>query len=173
MDAAIAAQMVLTLVEPQSSGIGGGGFLMFYDGKSRALSFYDGRETAPARATENMFLNADGTPWSSTTLVAGGLSVGTPGVLRMLEQLHREHGKLPWARLFDDAIRLSEQGFAGVAAARRLDRRPTSICGSPATARLYFYDDNSDPMQAGSVLKNPALAASLRLDRRGRRRCLL
>src|SRR5262245_15785692 len=110
VDAAIAAQMVLTLVEPESSGIGGGGFLLFYDGKSRALSFYDGRETAPARATENMFLNADGAPREFDDVVAGGLSVGTPGVLRTLEQLHRDHGKLPWARLFDDAIRLSEQG---------------------------------------------------------------
>jgi gamma-glutamyltranspeptidase / glutathione hydrolase len=161
-DAAIAAQMVLTLVEPQSSGIGGGGFLMFYDGKSRALSFYDGRETAPARATENMFLNADGTPRAFDDVVAGGLSVGTPGVLRMLEQLHRDHGKLPWARLFDDAIRLAEKGFtvsprlaASIATDEHLRQSPT--------ARFYFYDGNSDPIRAGAVLKNPELAASLKL----------
>jgi gamma-glutamyltranspeptidase/glutathione hydrolase len=162
VDAAIAVQMVLTLVEPESSGIGGGGFLMFYDGKTRALGFYDGRETAPARATENMFLNPDGTPRAFDEVVAGGLSVGTPGVLRMLEQLHRDHGKLPWARLFDDAIRLSEQGFKvspRLAASIATDEH----LRQSATARFYFYDDNSDPLPAGAVLKNPQLAASLRL----------
>lgn len=162
VDAAIAAQMVLTLVEPQSSGIGGGGFLLYFDGKTRDLSFYDGRETAPARATENMFLSPDGTPRAFDDVVAGGLSVGVPGALRMLEQLHREHGKLPWARLFDDAIRLAEQGFtvsprlaASIAADEHLRQSPT--------ARFYFYDGNSEPLQAGTKVKNPALAASLRL----------
>ena len=162
VDAAIAAQIVLTLVEPQSSGIGGGGFLMYYDGKSRDLDFYDGRETAPARATANMFLQADGTPKAFYDAVVGGLSVGTPGALRMLEQVHREHGKLPWARLFDDAIRLAEQGFPVS------PRLAESIAGDAylkqsGAAAAYFYDAKGQPLQAGSILKNPALAASLRL----------
>src|SRR5262245_32884208 len=162
VDAAIAVQMVLTLVEPESSGIGGGGFLMFYDGKTRALSLYDGRETAPARATENIFLNPDGTTREFDDVVAGGLSVGTPGVLRMLEQLHRDHGKLPWTRLFDDAIRLSEQGFTvspRLAASIATDEH----LRQSAAARFYFYGDDSDPIPAGAVLKNPELAASFRL----------
>jgi gamma-glutamyltranspeptidase/glutathione hydrolase len=161
VDAVIATQMVLTLVEPESSGIGGGGFLLFYDGKSRALSFYDGRETAPARATEKMFLNADGAPREFDDVVAGGLSVGTPGVLRMLEQLHRDHGKLPWARLFDDAIRLSERGFT--VAPRLAASIATDEHLRQSAARFYFYDDNQDPIKAGAVLKNPELAASFRL----------
>ena len=162
VDAAIAAQMVLTLVEPQSSGIGGGGFLLYYDGKSRDLDFYDGRETAPARATANMFLQPDGTPKAFYDAVVGGLSVGTPGALRMLEQVHRDHGMLPWARLFDDAIRLAEQGFPVS------PRLAESIAGDEylkqsGAAAAYFYDAKGQPLQAGAILKNPALAASLRL----------
>lgn len=162
VDAAIAAQMVLTLVEPQSSGIGGGGFLLYYDGKSRDLDFYDGRETAPARATANMFLQADGTPKAFYDAVVGGLSVGTPGALRMLEQVHRDHGKLPWARLFDDAIRLAEQGFPVS------PRLAESISGDEylrqsGAAAAYFFNADGQPLQAGTLLKNAALAASLRL----------
>ncbi|HEY7690575.1 MAG TPA: gamma-glutamyltransferase [Dongiaceae bacterium] len=162
VDAAIAAQMVLTLVEPQSSGIGGGGFLLFHDGKTRGLSFYDGRETAPSRATQNMFLNANGTAKEFDEVVAGGLSVGVPGVLRMMEQLHRDHGRLPWARLFDDAIRLAENGFAvspRMAAAIASDEH----LRQSAAARAYFYDDQGNPIPAGAKLRNPELAASFRL----------
>ena len=110
IDAAIATQLVLTLVEPQSSGIGGGAFMVHYDG--RQTQAFDGRETAPARADEHLFERPDGTPLSRTEGVVGGRSVGAPGVLRMLELAHRQHGKLPWKTLFEPAIRLSEQGFA-------------------------------------------------------------
>ncbi len=161
-DAAIAAQILLTLVEPQSSGIGGGGFLLYYDGKRRDLDFYDGRETAPARATANMFLQPDGTPKPFYDAVVGGLSVGTPGVLRLLEEVHRDHGRLPWAQLFDDAIRLAEQGFPvspRLAAAIAEDKH----LKHSAAAAAYFYDAKGQPQQAGTLLKNPALAASLRL----------
>src|SRR5262245_897147 len=111
VDAAIAVQMVLTLVEPQSSGIGGGGFLLYFDGKSHSLAAYDGRETAPAVATPGMFLHPDGTPMEFDEAVVGGLSVGVPGALRMLELAHREHGRLPWTQLFSPAIKLAEEGF--------------------------------------------------------------
>jgi gamma-glutamyltranspeptidase/glutathione hydrolase len=109
IDAAIATQLVLTLVEPQSSGIGGGAFLLYSDGKR--VQSYDGRETAPAAADEHLFQDADGKPVSRETGVVGGRSVGAPGVLRMLELAHKEHGKLPWKTLFAPAIKLAEDGF--------------------------------------------------------------
>jgi gamma-glutamyltranspeptidase/glutathione hydrolase len=110
IDAAIAVQAVLGLVEPQSSGIAGGAFLMHWDGKQ--VQAFDGRETAPATATPEMFLKADGKPLAMRDAIQSGLSTGTPGVLAMLAEGQRQHGKLPWARLFEPAIRLAEQGFA-------------------------------------------------------------
>jgi gamma-glutamyltranspeptidase/glutathione hydrolase len=110
VDAAITIQLVLALVEPQSSGLGGGAFLMHWDGK-RVIAF-DGRETAPMAVDERLFLNADGKPMAFYDAVVGGRSVGTPGAVRLLESAHRQYGKLTWARLFEPAIRLSENGFA-------------------------------------------------------------
>src|SRR5476651_1874595 len=110
IDAAIAMQAVLTLVEPQSSGIGGGALIVLWDGKN--VRTYDGRETAPAGATEKLFLQADGKPMPFPQAQIGGRSVGTPGVLRALEMAHKQHGRLPWATLFEPAIKLAEQGFA-------------------------------------------------------------
>lgn len=107
IDAAIAMQAVLTLVEPQSSGIGGGAFIMLWDGKT--VHAYDGRETAPAGATERLFLKPDGTPMAFTDAQIGGRSVGTPGVLRALEMAHKKTGHLQWAKLFEPAIRLSDK----------------------------------------------------------------
>src|SRR6185295_5952252 len=113
IDAAIAVQMMLTLVEPQSSGIGGGAFMLHYDGTSKALVAYDGRETAPTAATPDLFIDqATGKPLSFIDAVTGGRSVGTPGVVKMLELAHQKHGKLPWAALFTPAITLAEKGFA-------------------------------------------------------------
>src|SRR5262245_46480014 len=109
VDAAIAAQMVLTLVEPQSSGIGGGSYLVVSDGAQ--LSAYDGRETAPASAHPRMFLDEQGLPRRSRDVIPGGLSVGVPGNIAVLAMAHKAHGRLPWARLFEPAIRLAEQGF--------------------------------------------------------------
>lgn len=111
LDAAIATQMVLNVVEPQSSGIGGGGFLMYYDAKTGNLTMYDGRETAPALAHEKLFLDEKGNPLPILDAIAGGRSVGTPGMLKMLEDAHKEHGNIKWETLFYDAIRLSEGGF--------------------------------------------------------------
>src|SRR5690554_200816 len=110
IDAAVAVQMVLTLVEPQSSGIGGGAFLMHHDGE--AVAAYDGRETAPAAVNGELFLDEEGEPLSFMEAAASGLSVGVPGTVRMLELAHAEHGRLPWAELFGPAIRLAEEGFA-------------------------------------------------------------
>ena len=109
IDAAIAVQMVLTLVEPQSSGIGGGAFLMHYNGQD--VEAFDGRETAPAAADEKLFIGADGKPMQFYDAVVGGRSVGTPGTLRVLEMAHQQYGKLPWSALFQPAINLAENGF--------------------------------------------------------------
>jgi len=111
MDAAVAVQMVLGLVEPQSSGIGGGAFMLYFDAASRKVESFDGRETAPAAATPELFLDTAGNKMKFWDAVVGGRSVGVPGVPRMLEMAHRRHGKLPWARLFEPAIRLAKQGF--------------------------------------------------------------
>ena len=160
VDAAIAVQMVLTLVEPQSSGIGGGLFLVHWD--TRQVQTFDGRETAPAAATPDLFIK-DGKPMGFMDGVVGGRSVGTPGVLRALELAHRQHGKLPWKALFQPAIQLAEAGFAispRLATLLRDDSAKT-LRNDPA-ARAYFFEADGSARQAGMVLRNPELAAVLR-----------
>ncbi|WP_306714557.1 gamma-glutamyltransferase [Burkholderia dolosa] len=159
VDAAIATQMVLTLVEPQSSGIGGGAFMLYFDGKTTQA--YDGRETAPAAATERLFYGPTGQPMRFYEGAIGGRSVGTPGVLRMLDAAHRAHGKLPWRRLFQPAIRLAERGFTISPRLATLIANDKYLMNDPA-ARAYFYDKDGTPKAAGTVLKNPALATVLR-----------
>jgi gamma-glutamyltranspeptidase/glutathione hydrolase len=156
IDAAIAMQAVLTLVEPQSSGIGGGALIVLWDGK--AVRTYDGRETAPAGATEKLFLQADGKPMPFTQAQIGGRSVGTPGVLRALELAHQKHGHLPWARLFEPAIKLADQGFAISPRLHQLIAADSSIRRSPDMV-AYFLNADGSPKAAGTTLKNPALAA--------------
>jgi gamma-glutamyltranspeptidase/glutathione hydrolase len=156
IDAAIAMQAVLTLVEPQSSGIGGGALIVLWDGK--AVRTYDGRETAPAGATEKLFLQADGKPMPFTQAQIGGRSVGTPGVLRALELAHQKHGRLPWARLFEPAIKLAEQGFAISPRLHQLIAADAFIQRSPDMA-AYFLTADGHPKAVGTQLKNPALAA--------------
>ena len=155
IDAAIAMQAVLTLVEPQSSGIGGGAFIMLWDGKS--VHAYDGRETAPAGATERLFLKADGKPMAFPDAQVGGRSVGTPGVLRALEMAHKKTGQLQWAKLFEPAIRLSENGFAISARLHNLIAADRYIAQSPEMA-AYFLNADGTPKATGTLLKNPALA---------------
>ena len=161
VDAAVAVQMVLALVEPQSSGIGGGGFLLSFDGKSQTLTTYDGRETAPAAATPNMFLHPDGTPMEFEEAVVGGLSVGVPGAVRMLEQVHREHGHLPWAQLFEPAIKLAEEGFPVSPRLHEELADDEPLKRIPAAA-AYFYEADGTPIPVGTLLRNPALAETLR-----------
>ena len=158
IDAAIAMQAVLTLVEPQSSGIGGGALIVLWDGK--AVRTYDGRETAPAGANEKLFLQADGKPMPFPQAQIGGRSVGTPGVLRALELAHQKHGRLPWAKLFEPAIALAEQGFA------ISPRLHTMIASDPFLPRspdmaAYFLNADGSPKAVGTLLKNPALAKVL------------
>lgn len=159
VDAAIAVQMVLTLVEPQSSGIGGGAFLLHHDG--RRVQAYDGRETAPAAADEKLFLGADGKPLPFMAAVVGGRSVGVPGAVRMLETAHRQHGRLPWAALFVPAITLAEQGFVVSPRLHTLLAGEAELKKDPQAA-AYFYRADGTPHPVGHRLRNPELAAVLR-----------
>lgn len=160
-DAAIAVQLVLNLVEPQSSGIGGGAFLLFHDQRTRKTIAYDGRETAPAKTRADHFLNADGTPISFADAVVGGRSVGTPGTVALLAEVHARHGKLPWADLFEPAIQLAKEGFivgprlAAMLAGPRAERIKTFT-----TTRAYFFP-NGTPLSAGMRKTNPAFARTL------------
>ncbi|WP_293777534.1 gamma-glutamyltransferase [uncultured Oxalicibacterium sp.] len=164
VDAAIAVQLVLTLVEPQSSGIGGGAFLMHYDG--RVVQAYDGRETAPAAVDPTLFLKSDGTPMTFYEAVIGGRSVGVPGVLRMLEDAHRAHGRLPWATLFEPAIRLANKGFQVSPRLATLLSKEQALRKDPVAA-AYFYDSAGKSLPVGYLLKNPELAATLRTIAKG------
>ena len=160
IDAAIAVQMVLALVEPQSSGLGGGAFLMLFDGK-QTVTAWDGRESAPAGATPDMFLRPDGRPMTVAQAIPGGLSVATPGAVAMLAAAHRQQGKLPWAKLFEPAIRLAENGFAISPRLYSLLRSEPAL-RRDAQASRYFLDEQGEVRPVGYVLKNPALAAVLR-----------
>ena len=159
LDAAVAVQMVLSLVEPQSSGIGGGAFLLHWDG--RTVQAWDGRETAPAEADERLFIGADGKPMPFDAAVAGGRAVGVPGAVRMLEAAHRRHGRLPWARLLRPAIDLAERGFAVSPRLHVLLEANAALRRDPLAGAFYYRGDGT-PWPVGHVLRNPALAAVLR-----------
>jgi gamma-glutamyltranspeptidase/glutathione hydrolase len=159
VDAAVAVQMVLNLVEPQSSGVGGGAFMLFHNGHNGLLTAYDGRETAPSAAKPDRFLDREGKPLEFYDAVVGGRSVGVPGTLRLLELAHRQYGRLPWGKLFAPAIALAEQGFpvsARLHAEIASERHMTQ-----ARARAYFYHPDGTPLAVGETLKNPAFARTL------------
>ena len=159
VDAAIATQMVLNVVEPQSSGIGGGAFLLTWDAASKTLLNFDGRETAPAAATADLFLDAAGKPLPRKEAMESGRSVGVPGVLAALKLAHDKYGKLPWSELFGPAIKLARDGFAVSARLADVldDYGPASF--TPA-ARAYFFDPAGRPRPEGYRLTNPALAST-------------
>ncbi len=159
VDAAVTVQMVLGLVEPQSSGIAGGAFLLHTDGKTTEA--YDGRETAPAAVNDKLFLEADGKPMAFNDAVVSGRSVGVPGAVRMLEMAHQQHGKLPWAQLFEPAIALADKGFQ---VSPRLNTllKEDQFLKKDATSAAYFYDAAGQPWPVGHLLKNPSYAAVLR-----------
>src|SRR4051812_29097127 len=157
LDAAIAVLMVLNLVEPQSSGIGGGGFLLHWAPKDGRMSAWDGRETAPAAARPERFLDASGKPVAWPDAIVSGKSVGVPGLLRMLELAHRRHGRLPWASLFQPAIRLAESGFPVSPRLHALIEADRFLAGDDR-ARRYFYAPDGRARAVGAVLKNPELA---------------
>jgi len=161
VDAAIAAQLVLNLVEPQSSGIGGGGFLLYFDATRKRTVAYDGRETAPAAATAQRFLDGEGNPLPFSDAVATGKSVGVPGLVALLALAHERYGRLRWERLFRPAIRLAEQGFAVSPRLNQLLARDPFL-RADANARRLYYESDGTPLSVGARLTNPAFAATLR-----------
>ncbi len=160
-DAAIAIQLVLNLVEPQSSGIGGGAFLLHWDEAGKRLVTLDGRETAPQSARPDRFIGPDGKPMRFVDAVVGGRSVGVPGTLKLLEAAHRRWGRLPWAQVLAPAIGLAESGFAISPRLNGLLSGETHLARN-ARAAAYFYEPDGKARPVGTILKNPAFAATLR-----------
>ena len=161
VDAAIATQLILGLVEPESSGIGGGAFMLVYNPATKQTTSFDGREMAPASATPTMFLDANGQPRTKPDAIPGGLSVGVPGVIKMLWLAHQKYGKLPWAKLFEPAISLSEGGFPVGPKLARAIKNFTRGADTPETKALFFHADGT-PLAEGEILKNPEYAATLK-----------
>jgi gamma-glutamyltranspeptidase/glutathione hydrolase len=157
IDAGIAAQMVLTLVEPQSSGIGGGAFMLYWDAAAKTLTSYDGRETAPAGATPELFLDESDKPLPRPAAMRSGLSVGVPGVLAALKLVYNEYGKLPWLTLFQPAIALARDGFPVSPRLSKMLQDAGADSFAPS-ARNYFFDADGRPRPPGFTLTNPELA---------------
>ena len=161
VDAMVATQLVLNLVEPHASGLGGGAFLLYFDARRQAVRAYDGRETAPEAATSGLFLKPDGKPMAFKEAVVGGRAVGIPGLPRLLELAHRRHGKLAWATLFQPAIEIAENGFSLSPRLHALLQEDYGLARHPA-AKAYFFGDDGKPKPAGTLLRNPELARTLR-----------
>ncbi|MDC9715355.1 MAG: gamma-glutamyltransferase family protein [Gammaproteobacteria bacterium] len=161
IDAAIAVQMVLTLVEPESSGIGGGGFALYWDNKNKKISSYDGREKAPIKAGEKLFQeNGENMNWWEA--LAGGRAVGVPGIVAMMEKMHQKHGKLPWSTLFTDAIKLAKEGFeVSPKLAYSIANKTNPALGRYDEAQQYFFP-NDKPLKKSTIKTNPELATTLK-----------
>lgn len=161
VDAAVAIQAVLGLVEPQSSGLGGGAFMVYYDAKTRKVTAYDGREKAPMGVTKRLFLDERGKPLPFFDAVLGGISTGVPGAIAMLDMAHHDHGRLPWAGLFKPAEKLAEEGFiVSPRLARMIGMKEVPEPSTP-DAKRYFTKPDGTPYGAGDRLKNPAYARTL------------
>ena len=160
VDAAIAVQAMLSLVEPQSSGIGGGAFMTYYDGRTRKITVYDGREVAPAQAVSTMFLDASGKPLPFNTAVVSGRATGVPGAVKMLGLAHGEHGKLPWSSLFGDAQRTAEQGFIVSPRLKRMIHADYAENHAPDVI-AYFSKPDGTLLNAGDRLVNKPFAEFL------------
>jgi gamma-glutamyltranspeptidase/glutathione hydrolase len=163
IDAMVAVQLVLGLVEPQSSGLGGGAFLVYFDGTENRLTTYDGRETAPADATADMFLDQNGQPMRFFDAVVGGRSVGTPGTVKLLHETHKKHGKLAWERLFEPAIHLAENGFKVSPRLNRLISNSAESLYRFEATRNYFLSEEGVPLFPGTIIRNAEYANTLRM----------
>ncbi|TKT65572.1 gamma-glutamyltransferase [Rhizobiaceae bacterium LC148] len=162
IDAMVAVQTVLGLVEPQSSGLGGGAFLVYYDAATQKLTTFDGRETAPMEATPKLFLDDQGQPLKFMDAVVGGRSVGTPGTVKLLHEVHQRLGKAEWASLFGPAEKLATEGFAVSPRLAGLIASEGDRLKKYEGPRGYFYDESGAPLKAGAILKNPAYAETLK-----------
>ncbi|CAH0343330.1 gamma-glutamyltransferase [Rhizobium sp. CECT 9324] len=162
IDALVAVQTVLGLVEPQSSGLGGGAFLVYFDAASGKITTFDGRETAPMEATPKLFLDSDGQPLKFLDAVVGGRSVGTPGTVRLMDEVHRRYGKLSWAQLFAPAEKLAVDGFEVSQRLSNLVKGEGDKLKLYQDARSYFFNPDGSPLSAGAMLKNPDYATTLR-----------
>lgn len=160
-DAAVAVQATLGLVEPQSSGLGGGAFMTYYDGATRKVTVYDGREVAPAGATPTMFIGADGKPLPFPVAVLSGRATGVPGAVRMLETVQRAHGALPWNSLFEGTARLAEQGFVISPRLGKLLGGTYPQLTAPDVVK-YFSKRDGSKLTTGDLLQNPAYATFVR-----------
>ncbi len=160
-DAQMAMMLVLTLVEPQSSGIGGGGFFIYHDAKTGEILTIDGREKAPAAAKSDRFLDRNGNPRGFMDVVPGGLSVGVPGNIRLMQEVHKRWGKLPWAEIFEPAIALADKGFEVTPVLHDLMNSYAAVWKDfPEIRAIYYVDDK--PAKVGTIIRNPAYANLLR-----------
>ncbi len=163
IDAMVAIQLMLGLVEPQSSGIGGGSFLVYWDSEQSKLTTYDGRETAPAAVDSDLFIGEDGKPMGFFDAVVGGRSVGTPGTVKLLWDVHQKYGKLDWKQIIEPIAEQAEQGFViSARLAKLIANDVTFLAKHPDTAR-YFLQSDGSPKTEGTLLKNPQYAKTLRL----------
>jgi gamma-glutamyltranspeptidase/glutathione hydrolase len=161
VDAAMAVMLALTVVEPQSSGLGGGSFALIHDGKTGELTTIDGRETAPKAVTSDLFIGPDGKPMNVREAVAGGKSVGVPGNIRLMQMAHEKHGKLPWKTLFQPAIRLAKDGFTVTPRLAEMLKLRGDMLKSSPEARIIYFDAAGEALPVGATVKNPALAKLL------------
>ena len=162
-DAMVAVQSMLGLVEPQSSGLGGGAFMVYYDAKSKKITSFDGRETAPLAATPELFQKANGEKMKFYDGVVGGRSVGTPGTVRLMDTVHKRFGKLAWERLLKPSIEVAEQGFkVSPRLANSIAKDKKRLSHYPDT-QAYFFNSDGSPLQEGQLLKNKAYANTLKV----------
>ena len=162
IDAMVATQFMLGLVEPQSSGLGGGAFLVYYDAEDDHVTTYDGRETAPMAAKPTLFQDEEGEKLKFWDAVVGGRSVGTPGTVKLMYETHKAHGKLPWPSLVQPAIDLAESGFAVSDRLHQSIANDTERLSVHPDTKAYFFDAESKPHPVGYVLKNQAYAETLK-----------
>ena len=161
IDAMVAIQLVLGLVEPQSSGLGGGAFLVYFDAANDKLTTFDGRETAPLAVTPDLFLDETGQPMYFFDAVVGGRSVGTPGTVKLLYETHQKYGELEWAKLFEPAIALAENGFEVSPRLNALITASAETLFQFPETRKYFMSEEGVPLFVGTRIKNPAYAQTL------------
>ncbi len=162
IDAMVATQVMLGLVEPQSSGLGGGAFLVFYDASEEKLTTFDGRETAPMSATPTLFQNEDGEKLTFWDAVVGGLSVGTPGTVKLMFETHKAHGKLEWSSLLQPTIELAQSGFEISARLNKLISDDQERLSLHPDTKAYFFDEDGNPYPVGHRLRNQAYADTLK-----------